>query len=236
MSLRPFFPFYGGKWRAALGYPAPQHQRIIEPFAGSAGYSTRHWWASVVLVERDPVIASVWRLLLTAAPGDIIALPDVGPDQDLRELDVPPAARALMGFWVNPANAYPANKPSRWFTEWPNRVWRRSIRERIADQMLAIRHWTLIEGDWSEGPHGPATRFVDPPYVVAGHHYRHGPKGVDYDELSAACQSWEGQTIVCEAEGASWLPFEPHGTPRSYRGKSKEMVWTNDASLLAVVK
>ena len=33
--LRPFFGFYGGKWRdSPRHYPPPAHTRIIEPFAG----------------------------------------------------------------------------------------------------------------------------------------------------------------------------------------------------------
>jgi site-specific DNA-adenine methylase len=35
-NLRPFFTFYGGKWRAAPFYDAPTHGHIVEPFAGSA--------------------------------------------------------------------------------------------------------------------------------------------------------------------------------------------------------
>jgi hypothetical protein len=32
--LRPFFSFYGGKWRIARHYPTPKYDIIIEPFAG----------------------------------------------------------------------------------------------------------------------------------------------------------------------------------------------------------
>ena len=40
--LRPFFCYYGGKWRAAPKYPPPEHDTIVEPFAGAAGYATRY--------------------------------------------------------------------------------------------------------------------------------------------------------------------------------------------------
>jgi hypothetical protein len=36
VSLRPFWRYYGGKWRAAPRYPRPTHDTIIEPFAGAA--------------------------------------------------------------------------------------------------------------------------------------------------------------------------------------------------------
>lgn len=60
-GLRTFFNFYGGKWKAAPTYPAPKHDTIIEPFAGGAGYSLRHHERQVVLIDRDPVIAGIWR-------------------------------------------------------------------------------------------------------------------------------------------------------------------------------
>jgi hypothetical protein len=41
-TVRPFFSFFGSKWRVAPHYPAPERDLIIEPFAGSAGYSLRH--------------------------------------------------------------------------------------------------------------------------------------------------------------------------------------------------
>ena len=53
--LRPFFNFYGGKWRAAPHYPAPRYARVVEPFAGAAGYSTRHHDRDIVLDRIDPM-------------------------------------------------------------------------------------------------------------------------------------------------------------------------------------
>ena len=37
--MRPLFPFYGSKWRDAKRYGAPVFGHVVEPFAGSAGYS-----------------------------------------------------------------------------------------------------------------------------------------------------------------------------------------------------
>lgn len=223
MMLRPFFPFYGSKWRGAMKYPPPRYPTVVEPFAGSAGYSTRHHWARVVLVERDPVIAAVWRYLIRADPRRLLALPDVTTTTGA--LDVEPAERALIGLWLNPGNAYPANVPSTWARDYPHRVWGPRARARLADQVLAIRHWTVIEGEWHEGPGGEATRFVDPPYVVQGKHYRHGPGGIDYEALARACRSWPGQVIACENVGATWLPFAPHATTKAVNGWSSEAVW-----------
>jgi hypothetical protein len=37
--LRPLFGLYGAKWRLAGRLPSPEHDDVVEPFAGSAGYS-----------------------------------------------------------------------------------------------------------------------------------------------------------------------------------------------------
>src|SRR5688500_5758691 len=38
-AMRPFLSFYGAKWRSAPWYGPPTHDVVVEPFAGSAGYS-----------------------------------------------------------------------------------------------------------------------------------------------------------------------------------------------------
>lgn len=45
--------------------------------------------------------------------------------------------------------------------------WGETIRARVAAQVSAIRHWTVIEGDFADAPWEPATYFVDPPYLTA---------------------------------------------------------------------
>jgi len=87
--------------------------------------------------------------------------------------------------------------------------WGQLARERIASQLASIRHWRVKCGDYRGAEQAsPATYFVDPPYVVAGHHYRHGSRDLDFDALGAWCRGLRGQAIVCEAQGAGWLPFE----------------------------
>lgn len=112
-KLWPFFCFYGGKWRAAPRYPKPQYRTVIEPFAGAAGYATRYADRDVILVERDPVIASLWRWLIAATPNDILSLPGV-IDTTVDVLDIPKDAKSLIGFWCNKATTAPCLSPSKW--------------------------------------------------------------------------------------------------------------------------
>lgn len=99
LGLRPFICYYGGKWRTAPRYPAPEHDVIVEPFAGGAGYSLRYFERQVVLVEKDPTIATLWRYLINATAEDIMALPILEPGQRCRDTDAPLGGQILMGMW-----------------------------------------------------------------------------------------------------------------------------------------
>lgn len=178
MSLRPFFSFYGAKWRTARRYPAPTFETIVEPFAGSAGYALRYADRKVVLVERDPKVCGVWRYLLRARPAEILALPDLAADETCDSLSatIPQEARWLIGFWLNRGSQVPVQRPGKWMREglWPTSFWGPFIRERIASQLELIRHWRVLEGDYTIATAAKATWFVDPPYASAGRHYTYG--------------------------------------------------------------
>lgn len=232
MSLRPFFSFYGGKWRDALRYPAPVCRRIVEPFAGSAGYSLRYPDRDVTLVDLDPVIAALWRYLTRVTESEVRALPVAIPDSGIDALPVCVEARSLIGFWLNKGAASPRKRPSAWMRSGvrPGSFWGEKVRARIAAQVHRIRHWVVREGSWESLGNGVATWFVDPPYEGAGRHYRCGSDGISYSDLAAWCRAREGQIIVCENEGADWLPFKPMGDRKTARkGKrSREAVWTRE--------
>lgn len=239
MSLRPFFSFYGAKWRTAPRYPAPLYDTIVEPFAGSAGYAMRYADRKVVLVDIDPKVCGVWRYLLRARPAEILALPDLEAGQTCAELPVVEEARWLIGFWLNRGSQCPVQRPGKWMRDgrWPTSFWGPYIRERIAAQLELIRHWRLIEGRYTDAPDVRATYFVDPPYCDAGRHYTFGAKHIDFAHLAWWCQTRRGQVIACENEGATWLPFEPFlhakATKGNYRQRtrdhaiSKEAIWVS---------
>jgi len=247
MGLRPFFSFYGGKWRAAPHYVAPRYDTIVEPFAGSAGYSLRYPHLKVVLVERDPVIAATWRYLLHVEEAEILALPDIENGQTVDDLPVCEEARLLIGWWLNRGSAIPKRRPGAWMRAMTERgglgwatgggqlFWCARARERIASQLSSIRHWELIEGGYETAPAVEATWFVDPPYYKAGKHYRFGSRQIDYTRLGEWCRSLQGQVTVCENVGADWLPFQPwkdiKASEARHGGKvSHEAIWTRGES------
>jgi hypothetical protein len=239
LTLAPFFTFYGGKYRAAPHYPKPQYDTIVEPFAGSAGYAMRYPDRKVTLVERDPVIAGTWRYLLGAEPEDVLRLPDLAPGQSVDDLSLRQEERWLIGWWLNKGTASPCKTPGKWMRDvyagvygdkTDRFLWGPRVRERIARQMPAIRHWKLLEGDYSTAPDVEATWFIDPPYAGAGKHYRFGSATLDYVALAAWCRTRQGQVTVCENDGADWLPFQHFRDIKASEAKqggkvSREAIW-----------
>jgi site-specific DNA-adenine methylase len=231
-SLKPFFSYYGGKWRDALKhYPDPAYETIVEPFAGSAGYALRYADRRVVLCEIDPILFGVWEYLIKVTPAEILSLPDLSPYQSVDDLGVPQEAKWLIGFWLNRATESPRKTPSRWMRDGirPGSFWGRRVRETIASQVDSIRHWKVHFQSYARClTRRDATWFVDPPYQVAGTHYRFGSKSIDYGDLARWCRSRPGQVIVCENEGADWLPFKVLASIKTTRNRrrSREVVWS----------
>lgn len=230
--------YYGGKWRAAKRYPAPLHRTIVEPFAGGAGYSLRHYQHSVLLVERDERIAGVWRFLIRSRPEDVLGLPLLRFGQAVEELPpCDPDGLNLIRTWVQAAPGSGARRrfstrALACFAENPMdpQYWGPACRARIASQVGAIKHWRLVEGDYTQAPNLKATWFIDPPYDnQAGRAYKYHE--LDYASLGTRCRARNGQTIVCENMGATWLPFRPlYQTSRAINGakatkRAMEAIW-----------
>jgi hypothetical protein len=226
-GLRPFFPYYGSKWRAARAYPPPLHRQIVEPFAGSAGYALRYPDLEVLLVERDARVAAVWRWLLQVTPEEVLSLPDVPPGVTVDDVGLTPPVSWFVGFHLNPGQTVPARQRSKWRTIWAHKGWHAGIRRTVAAQLARIRHWRVIEGSYelaSAAIAVTATWFIDPPYEGrAGRAYR-GSRP-DYPALGSWVGELPGQVIVCEAAGAAWLPFTPIWQTRGIKGRSREAVY-----------
>jgi hypothetical protein len=229
--LRPFFGYYGGKWRDALKhYPEPLFDIIVEPFAGSAGYSLRYPDRQVILCEIDPILAEVWRFLTQVKAAEILSIPNIDPGGSIDTLKVCQEAKWLVGLWLNRASTGPRKSPSKWMRDGirPGSFWGERVRQTIAKQVAFIRHWEIHTCDYADCP-APraATWFVDPPYQFAGRHYRFGSNLIDYDNLGGWCKSRAGQVIVCENAGANWLPFRHLAHVKTTRAnrRSREVYW-----------
>jgi hypothetical protein len=217
----------------------------VEPFAGGAGYSCRYPDLNVVLAEKNPQIANIWKWLISVPPETISALPIHEPGE-LIPSEVTGPARDWIGMW----NSISVVRPNQRMSPSANKVymtgggknpntlrrcfWSAEIRDRSAEAVQRIRHWIVIEGDHTSVPTDlDATWFIDPPYQHLDL-YKQG--ALDYHSLALWCLTLRGQIIVCENEGADWLPFQPfgnfHASPRANKSsrRSKEMIctWVNE--------
>lgn len=236
MKLSPFLSYYGSKFKAAGRYEAPKHDLIIEPFAGAAGYSLRYSNKKVKLIEKDKRIAGIWKFLINAKPSDILELPLMDLEQTITEIPAcDPDGKELIRAWLqggsrNGKNSFSSMAKNN-LTKNPNTpaFWGKACRLRIASQVNFIKHWTIIEGEYGLAKNEIATWFIDPPYNnAAGRVYNHHK--LDYIALGNWCRSRQGQAIVCENEGADWLPFRPLYTTKNNWNNSKtknstEVIW-----------
>lgn len=230
--LKPFWRYYGGKWRSAPRYPAPRHDTIIEPFAGAAGYALRYPEREVLLIEKYAVIAEIWRWLIQASVDQVMAVPLVDATTDLPSW-TPAGARHLVGFCLQDTAKRPCTNLSagmrRKREAGEDRGWSEKMRARVASQVVQIRHWRVIEGDYTTAPDVCATWFIDPPYARTGVHYKHGSRGLDYTQLGAWCRRRRGQVMVCEEGLADWLPFQrlyDATTKSNHQSGTQELLWS----------
>lgn len=229
---RPFFSYYGAKWTGAKHYGAPRRDLVIEPFAGSACYSTRWACEKVRLYDVSLDICDLWDFLICGSEKDIAEIPD--SFQSMEQIDRLGRGQSLLvRFWVAKGRAEPSGRISPWYFKWRSssdcRVWGPSVKARIIRQKALISKWSIDCLSWEKIPLVEAHWHVDPPYSNhAGSRYPNSK--VNFDALGVWCKSLPGAVDVCENVGADWLEFEPLYDVVSSRGrksghKSKEAVW-----------
>jgi len=236
-ALRPFWRYFGGKWASAKWYPEPRYPDIIESFAGAAGYACHYPSYRVTLIDKSPIIAGIWKYLVRVSPEEILGIPGIPEGGTVDDLPCCQEARWLAGWWCNDATTGPRKRPSSWklLEGKASLGWSLTVRRRIARQVPLIRHWQIIEGSYEEAPDIEATWFIDPTYEKAGKNYPIHLKPDDFAPLADWCRTRRGQIMVCEAEGATWLPFVPMATIKGTSGKgrtgvSREVVWPGEGT------
>jgi site-specific DNA-adenine methylase len=223
--------YYGSKSKIVDCYPSPKYKTIIEPFAGSGWYSLKYSDHNVILCEKYKVVSDIWNWLISEATApEILKYIDFTVGQDISELPIREEHKNLIGFCLNRGSVSPKRIVQKWSCQVAARPdWASTTNfalKRIAKLLPKIKHWTIINGSYSELTNQTATWFIDPPYKVGGQHYI--ANNIDYGNLTEFCQTRKGQVIVCENTKASWLPFKPLTSIYGQKQNTIEAIWLNE--------
>ncbi len=213
------FYYYGRKKQIAKHYPAPNYDTIIEPFAGAAAYSLfgTNWKKEIILIEKDEKVSQIWDWLINSATiEEINKLPDLKVGEKSSEFLHIVHAATKMAFHFKTIKVTPVLE----------RNWEISRRV-FAENLYKIKHWTIINGDFTDAPDIEATWFVDPPYKGdAGKGYRFSSKLIDYENLALWAKNRKGEVIFCEGKNGDYLPFKPLIDLKGVAGKvNKEVIF-----------
>lgn len=222
------FGYYGSKSKLVHLYPPPAHDKIIEPFAGSARYSLRHYQNDVTLIDKYKLITDIWKWLQQCTEKDILRLPIPQPKDDIRDIKfITEVERNFLGFFIATGQAKPNNIVTKMEGVKPQSIERALIK--CSKQLHKIKHWKIINASYEDHENIEATWFIDPPYQYGGEHqYKFNNKQIDFIKLAEWCRTRNGQVIVCENMKADWLPFTPvKSNPGANFTNTMEAMWTN---------
>lgn len=212
--------YYGSKSKLVNLYPKPIHNKIIEPFAGSARYSLKYWDRDVILIDKYEPIIKIWHWLQQATVNDLDSLPVLKQGDCLLDFNLSEGERLFMSFIVSNGVSSPRHTVTKRAAP--------DIKYKIQttkDILPKIKHWDIRLGDYIDIKNQEATWFIDPPYFKGGEHYPKGSKYINYKELAYWCKSRQGQVIACENDNASWLPFKHLKDHWGGIKKSKEVIY-----------
>lgn len=207
------------KKQIAKHYPAPNFDTIIEPFAGAAAYSLfqNNWKKRIILLEKDPKVAEIWKWLIhSATVEEIKKLPDLKVGEKSSEFLHIIHAATKMAFHFKTIKVTPVLE----------RNWEISRRV-FAENLYKVKHWEIICDDYTAAPDVEATWFIDPPYKDSpGLGYKFSSKFIDYNALANWALDRKGEIIFCEGEFGDYLPFKPLLELKGVAGKSsKELIY-----------
>lgn len=215
------FSYYGSKSKIVKLYPAPKHDLIIEPFAGSARYSLMYWEKQILLIEKYEPLVKLWKWLQQANEKDIDNLPILKRGEKISDYNLSEGESLFLSFVVSEATTTGRNMVTeRAATKVAYKI------KTTKDILPKIKHWEIKQGCYTELENKTATWFIDPPYQRGGEHYP--CRNIDFKRLGEWSRERNGQVIVCENDGADWLDFIPL---KSYWGgmkRSTEVIWCNE--------
>jgi len=221
------FYYFGRKGRLAPKYPAPQHDLVIEPFAGSGAYSLYWKPEDALLIDIDPHVVDLWHQIIDLGPEGIEAYPP------------PEVGSRTSESWHLAAMASKSGSPgggSMKVSKFALQNFETSRRMALRSHAVGSR-FSYTQGTYRDAPSVEATWFIDPPYQAVKTGYRSGSSTVDFWDLGEWVMERKGLVIVCEGPGASWLPFRPFLNLRALNGfDSKgslktEMWWCNQPDI-----
>ena len=216
------FSYYGSKSKIVGLYPPPKYGKIIEPFAGSARYSLKYFDRDILLIEKYEPLVKIWKWLQIATEKDLDNLPILKRGQKISDFNLSENEKLFLSFCVSEGTTTGRNS----VTERASSKIEYKIKT-TKEILPKIKHWNIKLGCYSELENELATWFIDAPYQRGGEHYKHNTKNLDFDSLSNWAKNRLGQIIVCENDGANWLPFIPL---KDYWGgikRSTEVIYTN---------
>jgi hypothetical protein len=217
------FSYYGSKSKIVDYYPPPKHERIIEPFAGSARYALKYFYKQITLVDKYEVIIKTWKWLQQCSPNDIKKLPIMKIGETLDNYNLTADEKMFMGFIVQQGTAGMRKTVSSFAVDGIA-----TQLNNVATQLYKIKEWEIKLGCYKDIENIEATWFIDPPYQFGGQYqYKFNNKTIDFPALAEWCKSRNGQAIVCENTKADWLPFKPMIEMQGAAFKTTEAIWSN---------
>lgn len=230
----PLFKCFGSKWMSSRHYPPPVDGRIVEPFAGSAGYSLRYAPAvERVVVSEHGDLYDLWSWLIDeATEADVRDIPlGLTPGTDILEVGLTRGQSLLLKNWQRTNNVGDCWTVSPWGNK-PGQ-WTANTRARVAEEIALLKgKWAVSANPWI---YIGGTFFIDPPYQ---YNYGYRCPRLHYDALGWRVRKLEARLVIaCEAvcpktgRLPDYLPFEPSHLQVTSRRKahnnhhSKELVY-----------
>lgn len=194
------FSYYGSKSKIVKLYPKPMYDTIIEPFAGSARYSLQYWDRNIVLIEKYEPLIKLWKWLQQITESDLDNLPRLKRGEKISDFNLSDGEKLFLSYCVSEATTTGRNTVTeRASTKVDYKI------KTTKDILPKIKHWQIIHGEYFSIGNQTATWFIDPPYQRGGKHYP--MNNIDYKSLAKWSKERQGQVLVCENDGADWLPF-----------------------------